>query len=54
MIVFGRKYIYYRIRGIRNRRAFYDLQAFLLNLRHQITKIESRELDAEEQPNVGR
>ena len=33
---------------------FYDLQAFTLNLRDQVTEVESRELDAEEQPNVRR
>ena len=33
---------------------FYDLQAFVLNSRDQITKVESRELDLEEQPNVRR
>ena len=30
---------------------FYDLQAFILNSRDQIIEVESRELDAEEQPN---
>ena len=33
---------------------FYDLPAFFLNLRDQITKGESMELDAKEQPNVRR
>ena len=33
---------------------FYYLQDLILNSRDQITKVESRELDVEEQPNVGR
>ena len=33
---------------------FYDLQAFTLNSRDQITEVESRELDLEEQTNVRR
>ena len=33
---------------------FYDLQAFILNSQDQITEVESKELDAEEQPNVRR
>ena len=33
---------------------FYDLQAIILNSQDQITEVESKELDAEEQPNVRR
>ena len=33
---------------------FYDLQTFLLSSQDQITEVESRQLDAEEQSNVRR
>ena len=33
---------------------FYDLQAFTVNPQDQITEVESRKLDAEEQQNVRR
>ena len=35
-------------------KTFYDLQTFILNSQDQITEVESRQLDAEEQSNVRR
>ena len=34
--------------------AFYDLQTFILSSQDQITEVESKQLDAEEQRNVRR
>ena len=53
--MFGRKYICQSSRGLEiEEETFFDPQAFILNSRDQIREVESGELDAEEQLNVGK